>query len=68
MIREQGPSQHARLGGTRQHCESINEGLSIVIIPKHRSPLEPARHHMMERSRCVDAGTTWHDEAVYSTI
>jgi hypothetical protein len=61
VIREQGPSEHARLGGAHQRCESIHEGLPIVIIPKHRSPLDPARHHMMERSGNINAGTTGHD-------
>jgi hypothetical protein len=38
-----------------------------VIIPENRSPLEPARHHMMERSWSIYAGTTWHDSALYNT-
>jgi hypothetical protein len=60
VIREQGPGVDRKGPRVRESREPVEEGCAVRVVGKDRAPFESSPHHVVERSRCVEASLAGH--------
>jgi hypothetical protein len=60
VVGDQRPCVTNTLAFFQHTPETPKELLSIAIVPKNLPPLDPPADDVLQRTRCVDARSSWH--------
>jgi len=60
VVGDQRPDLTNALGFFQYTPETPKELLQIAIIPENLPPLDPPADDVLQRTRCVDARSSWH--------
>ena len=61
VVGQHGPCVTGILGFTQDRLQPLAEIIAVGIPPKNLAALDLSANDMVQGTRCIDAGSAWHD-------